>query len=141
MKRTSLTHPLQFAVVTAGSEFGRLGITFCPGKHDRHAMSGEWGVGSRSRTRSRHDPRLGSGCGRYASGAQGANPVKRWNVSARKYCAGICCGSISQSLTCQFRESDLSRSGILPVKSCARSCAAGSTCWSTAAEGSDVLVR
>jgi ADP-ribosyl-[dinitrogen reductase] hydrolase len=42
MKRTSLTHPLQIAVVTAGSELGRLGITFCPGKYDRHAMSGEW---------------------------------------------------------------------------------------------------
>src|SRR5215467_68056 len=42
MKRTSLTHPLQIAVVTAGREFGRVGITFCPGKHDRHAMSGYW---------------------------------------------------------------------------------------------------
>jgi hypothetical protein len=42
MKRTSLTHPLQIAVVTAGREFGRVGITFCPGKYDRHAMSGYW---------------------------------------------------------------------------------------------------
>jgi ADP-ribosyl-[dinitrogen reductase] hydrolase len=42
MKKTSLTHPLEIAVVTAGSEFGRVGITFCPGKYDRHAMSGEW---------------------------------------------------------------------------------------------------
>jgi ADP-ribosyl-[dinitrogen reductase] hydrolase len=42
MKRTSVTHPLQIAVVTAGSRFGRVGITFCPGKYDRHAMSGEW---------------------------------------------------------------------------------------------------
>ena len=42
MKRTSLTHPLQIAVVPAGSEFGRVGITFCPGKYDPHAMSGEW---------------------------------------------------------------------------------------------------
>src|SRR6266576_3860394 len=42
MKRTSLTHPLQIAVVTAGSEFGRVGITFCPGKYDRHAMTGGW---------------------------------------------------------------------------------------------------
>ena len=40
--RTSLTHPLQIAVVTAGSEFGRVGITFCPGKYDPHAMSGAW---------------------------------------------------------------------------------------------------
>jgi ADP-ribosyl-[dinitrogen reductase] hydrolase len=42
MKRTSLTHPLQIAAISAGSEFGRVGITFCPGKYDPHAMSGEW---------------------------------------------------------------------------------------------------
>jgi ADP-ribosyl-[dinitrogen reductase] hydrolase len=42
MKRTSLTHPLRIAAVTAGSKFGRIGITFCPGKYDPHAMSGEW---------------------------------------------------------------------------------------------------
>jgi hypothetical protein len=42
LKRTSLTHPLQIAVVTAGPEFGRVGITFCPGKYDQHAMSGCW---------------------------------------------------------------------------------------------------
>jgi ADP-ribosyl-[dinitrogen reductase] hydrolase len=42
MKRTSLTHPLQVAVVSAGPDFGRVGITFCPGKYDRHAITGEW---------------------------------------------------------------------------------------------------
>jgi ADP-ribosyl-[dinitrogen reductase] hydrolase len=42
MKRTSLTHPLQIAVVAAGPDFGRVGITFCPGKYDPHAMSGAW---------------------------------------------------------------------------------------------------
>jgi ATP dependent DNA ligase-like protein len=42
MRRTSLTHPLQIAVATAGPEFGRVGITFCPGKCDQHAMSGRW---------------------------------------------------------------------------------------------------
>jgi len=42
MKKTSLTHPLQIATISAGSEFGRVGITFCPGKYDRHARSGEW---------------------------------------------------------------------------------------------------
>ncbi len=40
--RTSISHPLQIAVVTAGSEFGRIGITFCPGKYDPHGMSGAW---------------------------------------------------------------------------------------------------
>lgn len=40
--RTSVSHPLQIAVVTAGSEFGRIGITFCPGKYDPHGMSGAW---------------------------------------------------------------------------------------------------
>jgi len=42
MKRTSLTHPLEIAAVRAGPDFGRIGITFCPGKYDRHAMTGEW---------------------------------------------------------------------------------------------------
>ena len=42
VKKTSLTHPLQIAVVSSGPAFGRVGITFCPGKYDRHAMSGEW---------------------------------------------------------------------------------------------------
>jgi ADP-ribosyl-[dinitrogen reductase] hydrolase len=40
--KTSISHPLQIAVVTAGSEFGRIGITFCPGKYDPHGMSGAW---------------------------------------------------------------------------------------------------
>ncbi|WP_081035915.1 cyclin-dependent kinase inhibitor 3 family protein [Rhodobacter capsulatus] len=40
--RTSLTHPLQIAEVPAGPGLGRIGITFCPGKHDRAAMSGAW---------------------------------------------------------------------------------------------------
>jgi ADP-ribosyl-[dinitrogen reductase] hydrolase len=42
LKKTSLTHPLQIAAVAAGAGFGRVGITLCPGKCDRHAMSGEW---------------------------------------------------------------------------------------------------
>jgi hypothetical protein len=42
MKKTSLTHPLRIAVIAAGPEFGPVGITFCPGKYDRQAMSGEW---------------------------------------------------------------------------------------------------
>jgi ADP-ribosyl-[dinitrogen reductase] hydrolase len=40
--KTSISHPLQIAVATAGSEFGRIGITFCPGKFDPHAMTGGW---------------------------------------------------------------------------------------------------
>jgi ADP-ribosyl-[dinitrogen reductase] hydrolase len=42
MKRTSLTHPLEIAAISAVPAFGRVGITFCPGKYDRHAMSGCW---------------------------------------------------------------------------------------------------
>ena len=42
MKKTSLTHPLQIAAISAGVTFGRVGITFCPGKFDRQAMSGYW---------------------------------------------------------------------------------------------------
>src|SRR5262249_1595841 len=41
-KRTSVSHPLQIAAISAGPLFGRVGITFCPGKRDRHAMTGEW---------------------------------------------------------------------------------------------------
>ena len=40
MKKTSLTHPLQIAAISAGPALGRVGITFCPGKYDEHAMSG-----------------------------------------------------------------------------------------------------
>ncbi len=40
--RTSLSHPLQIAEVKASSEYGKIGITFCPGKHDRLAVTGIW---------------------------------------------------------------------------------------------------
>jgi len=40
--RTSQTHPLQIAEVTAGEGFGKIGITFCPGKQDRFAATGAW---------------------------------------------------------------------------------------------------
>lgn len=40
--RTSHTHPLQIAEVRASSSHGRIGITFCPGKHDRFAHTGVW---------------------------------------------------------------------------------------------------
>jgi len=42
MKRTSLTHPLQIAAISAGPALGRVGITFCPGKYDQQAMSSYW---------------------------------------------------------------------------------------------------
>ena len=39
--RTSHTHPLEIASVdTPGG--GRIGMTFCPGKHDQFAMTGAW---------------------------------------------------------------------------------------------------
>lgn len=40
--RTSQTHPLQIAAVCAGQSYGRIGITFCPGKHDLLAATGVW---------------------------------------------------------------------------------------------------
>lgn len=40
--RTSQTHPLQIAEVQTGEGSGRIGITFCPGKKNRRAMSGAW---------------------------------------------------------------------------------------------------
>jgi hypothetical protein len=40
--RTSQTHPLQIADVRASPSHGRIGITFCPGKHDNAAATGAW---------------------------------------------------------------------------------------------------
>ena len=40
--RTSHTHPLQIAEVRASPSHGRIGITFCPGKHDQWAATGAW---------------------------------------------------------------------------------------------------
>jgi polymorphic toxin system DSP-PTPase phosphatase-like protein len=40
--RTSRTHPLQIADVRASPAHGRIGITFCPGKHDNAAATGAW---------------------------------------------------------------------------------------------------
>lgn len=42
MTRTSLTHPLQIAAISAGAGLGSVGVTFCPGKRDGHAMTGAW---------------------------------------------------------------------------------------------------
>lgn len=40
--RTSQTHPLQIAEVSAGAGMGKIGITFCPGKQQVHAATGTW---------------------------------------------------------------------------------------------------
>ena len=40
--RTSLAHPLRIDVVPALPAPGLIGITFCPGKRDAHAMTGPW---------------------------------------------------------------------------------------------------
>jgi protein-tyrosine phosphatase len=40
--RTSLSHPLHIAEVIPPHGSGRIGITFCPGKKQRQAMSGAW---------------------------------------------------------------------------------------------------
>src|SRR4051812_11264662 len=40
--RTSATHPLQIAAVQVGDGFGRIGITFCPGKIQPAAATGSW---------------------------------------------------------------------------------------------------
>lgn len=40
--RTSQSHPLQIAEVRASGLHGRIGITFCPGKHDSLAVTGSW---------------------------------------------------------------------------------------------------
>ena len=40
--RTSISHPLMIATVSAGDGRGRVGITFCPGKKQAHAATGRW---------------------------------------------------------------------------------------------------
>ena len=40
--RTSLSHPLQIASVSPGEGWGKIGITFCPGKKQPGAMTGAW---------------------------------------------------------------------------------------------------
>src|SRR6202158_141080 len=41
--RTSFSHPLKIAAVVSDPVgLGRVGITFCPGKYDPHAMTGGW---------------------------------------------------------------------------------------------------
>jgi len=40
--RTSQTHPLQIAEVRMSPAYGRIGITFCPGKQDSMASTGAW---------------------------------------------------------------------------------------------------
>ena len=40
--RTSASHPLQIASVSAGPGRGRIGITFCPGKTQPSSMTGGW---------------------------------------------------------------------------------------------------
>lgn len=40
--RTSTTHPLRIGAVTLGPDLGRVGVTFCPGKHQQASMTGIW---------------------------------------------------------------------------------------------------
>ena len=40
--RTSVSHPLRIAQVSCGHGRGRIGITFCPGKRQRDAITGVW---------------------------------------------------------------------------------------------------
>jgi len=40
--KTSTSHPIQIAAIALGPDHGRVGLTFCPGKYDPHAMSGAW---------------------------------------------------------------------------------------------------
>lgn len=42
MIRTSQSHPLRIADITPAPGFGRIGLTFCPGKQQADAMTGNW---------------------------------------------------------------------------------------------------
>ncbi|MFM2273726.1 MAG: hypothetical protein RL702_2791 [Pseudomonadota bacterium] len=40
--KTSQTHPIRIAELTPFAGAGKIGVTFCPGKHQRSAVSGQW---------------------------------------------------------------------------------------------------
>lgn len=40
--RTSITHPLQIAEIRPAPGYGKIGITFCPGKKQTNAITGQW---------------------------------------------------------------------------------------------------
>jgi ADP-ribosyl-[dinitrogen reductase] hydrolase len=42
MVRTSLSHPLEVAEISAGPARGRIGLSFCPGKRQSDALTGAW---------------------------------------------------------------------------------------------------
>ena len=42
MTRTSQSHPLRINGVSTKQGWGEIGMTFCPGKKQQHAMSGAW---------------------------------------------------------------------------------------------------
>lgn len=42
MLKTSDTDPIRIAEVDAGTGSGKIGVTFAPGKNDRHSLSGPW---------------------------------------------------------------------------------------------------
>lgn len=42
MTRTSDSHPLRIDAVTVPGSTGLVGLTFCPGKKQRAAMTGIW---------------------------------------------------------------------------------------------------
>lgn len=41
-RKTSSSHPLRIDAVPYGSNGGRIGMTFCPGKKQRHSKFGSW---------------------------------------------------------------------------------------------------
>lgn len=42
ISRTSDSHPLHIATISASAGFGRIGLTFCPGKKQASAVTGAW---------------------------------------------------------------------------------------------------
>ena len=84
--RTSQTHPLQIAEVRASPSHGRIGITFCPGKHDRAASTGAWARDLSGGSR-RHR-RMGRASGADAQRSRPNSWRSRCPISARKSEAG-----------------------------------------------------
>ena len=140
LMKTSVSHPLQIATIAPGmSGFGRVGVTFCPGKYDPHAMSGgwdrdlavdldairDWGAAAIVTLVEPKEltlleggtPRRGGSTAEYAV----VSPSNRRRVHSGP--------TVRRKV------------GVPPGRSCGRSCGTAPTFWSIAAEGSDEPAR
>ena len=136
--RTSISHPLQIAVVTAGSEVGRIGITFCPGKYDPHAMTGGWHRDLNRDLDAIRDWGAAAVVTLLEPEELTLLKVERLGEEVLRRNMSWFHLPIADVSTPDER---FEQEWMLLASSCAQSCAAALTCWSIAAEGLDGPAR